>query len=77
MTQALDQDVTMTERCIRVEAHHVDGCDPSLAYLAVYTTDERGQWFLLADWSFEALGGVDARAQAVQAIKRWVTQLAG
>lgn len=75
MSQAFDQDVTMTERAIRVEAHHVDGADPGLAYVAMYGTDERGQWFLIADWSFDATGGGDDKAECVAAIKQWATKL--
>lgn len=70
MTQALSQDVTMTERCLRIEAHHVDGSDPSLAYVAIYTTDERGQWMLLQDFSCGPFDDDTDHAKIVYAIMR-------
>ena len=75
MTQALHQDVTMTERALRVEAHHVDGPDGGLAYVVAYTTDSNGQWLLVADWSFDALGGGDALEACERALKEWLSLL--
>jgi len=52
----------MTECALRIEAHHVEGADPSLCYVAVYITDPHGQWGLVRDWSFGPFGdGVDTR----------------
>lgn len=53
MTEAVNQDVRMFERAMRVEAHHVEGADPTLCYVAIYVTDERGQWAMYDDWTFE------------------------
>lgn len=72
---ALDQDVTMTERACRVEAHHVEGADPSLCYVAVYLTDERGQWLLFADYTCSAFGGQDVAGQITEDIKRVIAKI--
>lgn len=53
MMHALQQDVVMTERAFRVEAHHVEGSGPTLCYVAIYTTDQHGQWMLFTDFNFE------------------------
>lgn len=72
---ALHQDVTMSERALRIEAHHVDGSDPSLAYVAVYSTDDRGQWMLLFDWTFGAFSGHDTADECKASINGLVSRL--
>lgn len=53
MLKALNDDVVMTERAFRVEAHHVEGPPPTLCYVAIYVTDTHGQWQLWTDFTFE------------------------
>ena len=75
MTHTLQHDVFMSERALRVEAHHVDGPEGGLAYVVAYTTDSNGQWMMVADWSFDALGGGDALEGCERALKKWLSLL--
>lgn len=75
MTDTLDQDVTMSERAMRVEAHFVDGPEGGLAYVVMYTTDTRGQWALVTDWTFDAFAGSDDRAECLSHLSGWLTHM--
>ena len=75
MTHTLQHDVFMSERALRVEAHHVDGPEGGLAYVVAYTTDSNGQWLMVADWSFDALGGGDALEACEGALRGWLSLL--
>lgn len=75
MPNTLQQDVVMSERALRVEAHHVEGAEGGLAYVVAYTTDSNGQWLLLADWSFDGLGGVDATQDCERVLREWLALL--
>ena len=72
---ALQQDVSMSERAVRVEAHHVDGADPSLAYVAMYVTEDTGQWLLYKDWTFGPFDGASDRVEMYDSIDAVLSRL--
>jgi hypothetical protein len=78
MTKAVwDEDPVYDVREVRIQAIHVEGCDPSLAGVSVYFVQPDGQWSLFATWDLGPFDAPSERATVEDRVVRLIHQILG
>jgi hypothetical protein len=70
-------DLVYDTREIRVQAIHVEGCDPSLAGVSVYLVNPDGQWHLFATWDVGPFEPQSSTDEITNRLVRLIKQILG
>ena len=70
-----EEDLAYDVREIRIQAAHVEGEEPTLAYVTVFLVTESGQWKVLVHWDCGPFDGPEIAADIDNHLHKLVHQL--